>query len=276
MKISLIFSTYNSPKWLEKVLWGCVYQTDKNFEVVIADDGSNEETKHVVDYFINHTELNIQHIWHEDDGFQKCKILNKAILAAEGEYLIFTDGDCIPRKDFIEVHRHYSEPGYFLSGGYTKLPMSTSESITTGNIELGDCFNKNWLQRNGYSRDLNANIKLMKLTAGPTSSKILNSLTPTKPTWNGHNASCWKKDALIVNGYDSRLRYGGLDREFGERLIISGLKTKQIRYSAICIHLDHPRGYANAEGWKLNRSIRANNIKNKIYKTEFGIEQPSN
>ncbi len=269
MKISLIFSTYNSPKWLEKVLWGFQYQTDNNFEVVIADDGSKEETRKVIEHFINETDLDIQHIWQEDDGFQKCKILNKAIIAAKGEYLVFTDGDCIPRKDFISVHREYAEPGYFLSGGYFKLPMSTSEIISKEHIENGNCFQKKWLVEN----DVKPSIKFMKLTAGRLIGKIYNRLTPTKPTWNGHNASCWKLDAIAINGYDSRLRYGGLDRELGERLINFNLKTKQIRYSAVCIHLDHPRGYANEEGWKLNRSIRTKNQKEKLFKTEYGIEQ---
>ena len=130
MLISVIFTTYNSPLWLEKVLWGFDAQTDHNFEIVIADDGSREETRQLVERFARATERPIQHIWQADDGFQKCRILNKAIVAARGDYLILTDGDCIPRKDFVSVHRANAEPGSFLSGGYFKLPMSISQSIT--------------------------------------------------------------------------------------------------------------------------------------------------
>jgi len=96
--ISVIFTTYNSPRWLEKVLWGFDAQTDQDFEIVIADDGSREDTRQLIKRFARATDRPIQHIWQEDDGFQKCRILNKAIVAARGDYLILTDGDCIPRR----------------------------------------------------------------------------------------------------------------------------------------------------------------------------------
>ena len=269
MKITVIFTTYNSPKWLEKVLWGFCCQTDTNFEVVVADDGSTEETREVIQAIQSRGKIDIQHIWHADNGFQKCRILNKAIVAAKGEYIVMTDGDCIPRKDFIAVHRKHAEPGHFLSGGYFKLPMDTSKKITEDDVISERCFNKNWLKENGVK----SSIKLLKFTQSPLKAKLFNALTPTKRTWNGHNASCFKTDALKVNGFDERMRYGGQDREFGERLMNLGLKGKQIRYSAICIHLDHKRGYANKEDWERNYQIRAHTVASGVSKTDFGIEQ---
>src|SRR5688572_14083940 len=100
MKVSVIISTYNSHEWLQKVLWGFENQTYRNFEMVIADDGSGDTTRKLIDDFRCNSGLEIQHVWHEDRGFQKSQILNKAIQAAVSDYLIFTDGDCIPRKDF--------------------------------------------------------------------------------------------------------------------------------------------------------------------------------
>ena len=79
MLISVIFTTYNSPLWLEKVLWGFDAQTDHNFEIVIADDGSREDTRQLIERFARATDRPIQHIWQADDGFQKCRILNKAV-----------------------------------------------------------------------------------------------------------------------------------------------------------------------------------------------------
>ena len=104
MLLSVIITTYNSEVWLQKVLEGYCNQTETNFEVVIADDGSTENTKQIVDSFSQKFQFPIQHIWQEDSGFQKTKIINKAILEATSEYLIFTDGDCIPRNDFVETH----------------------------------------------------------------------------------------------------------------------------------------------------------------------------
>lgn len=269
LKISVIFSTYNSVDWLEKVLWGFFYQTDKNFEVVVADDGSKDETRKLVESFRAETNMDIIHVWQPDDGFQKCKILNKAIVASTGEYLILTDGDCIPRKDFVTVHREHAEPGYFLSGGYFKLPMSVSQLINRTHIESGECFTKNWLVANG----LTSSIKCLKLTAGPWFARVLNGVTLTNRTWNGHNASGWKSDALLVNGFDERMQYGGLDCEFGGRLINAGIKPKQIRYSAITMHLDHARGYVSDEVWRKNRIIRKTSIAQKIIATPAGIKQ---
>lgn len=268
-KISVIFTTYNSPEWLQNVLWGFDCQTDSNFEIVVADDGSGEETKKVIEAFTSRSDVPVQHVWHEDAGFQKCRILNKAIVASKGEYIVITDGDCVPRNDFVETHRKFAEPGFFLSGGYFKLPMSTSKKITEDNIRKGDCFNKSWLIENGVK----SNIKLMKLTAGPLRAKIYNALTTTNRTWNGHNASCFKSDAIAVNGFDERMRYGGLDAEFGWRLKHNGIKAKQIRYSAICVHLDHARGYVNDEDWKRNRAIRHKTVDEKLTVTPNGIAQ---
>lgn len=268
-KISVLFSTYNSPAWLEKVLWGFHYQTDDNFEIVVADDGSGEETRVVIEEFKAKTHRSVIHVWQEDNGFQKCRILNKSIIASTGDYIVVTDGDCIPRNDFIAAHRQAAEPGYFLSGGYFKLPMSISETIGMDNIMRGDCFNPSWLIQNG----MKSSIKFMKLRAGIRRAKLYNALTPTKRTWNGHNASCWKNDALRVNGFDERMRYGAEDCEFGDRLSNAGLRAKQIRYSAICVHLDHARGYVNDEDRQRNQAIRQVSIDEKVIETPAGIKQ---
>src|SRR5688572_30522466 len=104
MIVSVIISTYNNPAWLQKVIWGYECQTYKDFELIIADDGSWRPTKELVEKFQRESSLNIKYVWHPDNGFQKSAILNQAILVSSTEYLIFSDGDCIPRKDFVEIH----------------------------------------------------------------------------------------------------------------------------------------------------------------------------
>jgi glycosyltransferase involved in cell wall biosynthesis len=99
MKTSVIISTYNSPEWLEKVLWSYANQTEDSFELIIADDGSGEETAKLIANFKAQAEFPIVHVWQEDEGFQKTKILNKAILACRTDYIIMSDGDCIVRKE---------------------------------------------------------------------------------------------------------------------------------------------------------------------------------
>ena len=102
MQQSVIISTYNQPTWLAKVLCGYLEQTFKDFELLIADDGSDSRTAEVIANFQQIADFPVKHIWHPDEGFQKCAILNKATLAASADYLIFTDGDCVPRKPPIQ------------------------------------------------------------------------------------------------------------------------------------------------------------------------------
>ena len=267
MLTSVILSTYNQPKWLKFTLLAYSNQTDLDFEIVVADDGSTEETRVLIDEFKSSTSLNLKHIWHPDNGFQKCRILNRAIESADGEYLIFSDGDCIPREDFVKVHKEHSQEGFFLSGGYFKLPHDTSNRITDESISSGECFQTKWLKANGVPNTT----KLLKLTRSKLLASILNSVTPTKRTWNGHNASCWKSDALKVNGFDQRMKYGGEDVEFGYRLVNSGLVAKQIRYLAPCLHLDHPRGYVNKEDLSTNLAIRKSTLNDRMKFTNYGI-----
>lgn len=269
MKISVIISTYNSTEWLQKVLWGYFCQTHRDFEIVIADDGSNDATAALLDRIRNETDLVIRHVWQSDRGFRKCRILNKAVLAAEADYVLFTDGDCIPRKDFVAVHAKEAEPGCYLSGTYFKLPMATSKAISQEDIRSGRCFQIGWLRKHG----LGFWRKSYKIAAGPRLAAVLNRLTTTKCNLKGSNASAWKADVLAVNGFDERMPWGGEDREFGVRLINSGIRPKHVRYDAVVIHLDHARGYVDPDQVKANRTLRLHNEQQGVTTTGFGIHQ---
>ncbi|AWX43409.1 GalNAc(5)-diNAcBac-PP-undecaprenol beta-1,3-glucosyltransferase [Flagellimonas maritima] len=266
-KISVIISTYNSEEWLQKVLWGFNSQLFKDFEVIIADDGSRPKTKELLQCVSKEVFYNIIHVWQEDEGFQKSRILNKSVEACSAEYIIMTDGDCIPREDFTEVHYINKEKGYFISGGYYMLPMNISKMITKEDIEQQNCFNIQWLKEKGVPKTFKNN----KLTATGLISKFLNTFTPTNASWNGHNSSGWKKDILNVNGFDERMQYGGQDRELGERLFNFGIKSKQLRYSAVCVHLDHKRGYKTPESIAKNIAIRKETRNKKSVWTHYGI-----
>ncbi len=268
-KISIIVSTYNSEEWLKKVLWGFNCQTFTNFEVVVADDGSGPATRQLLEHIRQEVFYNIEHVWQEDEGFQKSRILNKAVLACHAEYIIMTDGDCIPREDFVEVHYINKEKGYFISGGYYMLPMNISKLISREDIVKQRCFNIHWLKDKGIPKTFKNN----KLTSRGIISKLFNTFTPTNASWNGHNSSGWKKDILNVNGFDERMQYGGQDRELGERLFNFGIKSKQLRYSAVCVHLDHKRGYKTPESISKNLAIRKETRREKAVWTYYGISK---
>jgi len=269
MKISVIISTYNAEEWLTKVLIGYQCQTWRDFEVIVADDGSRPTTQALVEKFAADYPVPLRHVWHEDDGYRRQEILNKAIPLAAYDYILFTDGDCIPRRDFVQVHAEQAEPGRFLSGGYCKLGMKASQHIGESDILGGECFDLGWLraqEKLGLSNSL-------KLGATPFTSQLLDRITTTKPTFNNCNSSAWKADLLAINGYDERMKYGGPDRELGERLENYGIAGKQIRHRAVCVHLDHARGYKTQESVQRNLDIRAQTRGQKIVWTPYGINK---
>lgn len=252
MKQSVVISTYNQPVWLNKVLLGYLNQTFTDFEVLIADDGSDGRTHEVINNFQQVVDFPIQHIWHPDEGYRRQTILNLALQAATHEYIIMTDGDCIPRPDFLEVHARSARPGCFLSGGYCKLPLDLSLALTPDDIESGRAFDVKFLRQHGL-QEFSPRLKLgLPVALAP----LLDMITPTKATWNNCNASGWKADLIAVNGFNEDMQYGGADRELGERLANYGVTGRQIRHQAIVLHLDHPRGYKTPATLEKNRAIR--------------------
>lgn len=269
MMVSVILSTYNAPAWLEKVLWGYASQTHRDFEIIIADDGSGDDTRALIQRMANEMDVPLVHVHQRDDGFRKCRILNKAVLHARSEYLVFSDGDCIPRADFLADHVAKAEPGHYLSGGYCKLSMAASRAIAQEDVVSGDCFRMPWLLEHGHQRQR----KDLKLTAGPRLAPWLNRLTTTRCNFKGSNGSAWLRDVLAVNGFDERMAYGSEDREFGVRLRNAGVKPRHVRYTAICVHLDHARGYVDDERYAFNRGLRKHNEKQGVKRTEHGLSE---
>jgi len=271
MRCAVIVSTYNSHEWLEKVVWGYAAQTDTDLELIVADDGSTDETRALLDELRREAPFPIQHVWHEDQGFRKCAILNRAIAETQAEYLIFSDGDCVPRRDFVATHLRLREPGRFLSGGYFKLPLELSRALTREDIQAGRATDPTWLRSQGIKRGF----KYLKVAARGPLAEVLNAITPTKVTWNGHNSSGWRADIVAVNGLDERMGYWAEDRELGERLMNAGIRPKQIRYNTTCLHLDHERPYKDPQVKSHNMNIRRETRARRAVWTDYGIVKRS-
>ncbi len=267
---SVILSTYNAPSLLERSLAAFAAQDTKDFELVIADDGSRPDTRAVIDRARREWSLPIFHSWHEDHGFRKCRALNLAILASTTDYLIFSDGDCLPRPDFVRTHLTLATKGRFLSGGYLKLSAEVSERLTIQDALEGRATSFAHLRKLGMRWSLRYQ---KRLSTSPFFSRLRDRLTTTAPTWNGHNASCWKDDALMVNGFDERMEWGGEDREFGMRLTNAGIKGLQVRFRTPCVHLDHARGYVNDHAQRVNAQIREKTRQSRSTRTAHGIAE---
>jgi len=243
VNVSVIVSTYNQPAWLEKVLLGYSRQDFGDFELVIADDGSGEETRRLIAGFAEKSGFPIRHIWHEDQGYRRSIILNAAILASRGEYLIFSDGDCIPRRDFVRTHVELREERHFLSGGSVYLSVEVSRAIKAEDVLSGRFADPGWLRSQGQRLGRHR----LRLVESGFRAALLDHLTTTNPTWNLNNASTWRDPLFAVNGMEMEMQYGGADRALGSRLENLGLKGKRARFRAVLLHLDHARPYKTKE-----------------------------
>jgi glycosyltransferase involved in cell wall biosynthesis len=256
VKIAVILSTYNWPRALELSLWGYAVQTYRSFQVVVADDGSGPETAETIERMRRETGLEIVHVWHEDRGFRKSEILNRAILATDCEYLIFSDGDTIPHRDLVERHRSFAEPGRYLAGGYVKLTAAVSERIGVEEVRSGRAVSLRWLWAQGLRPGRRA-LRFVPQRWGA----LLDRITTTPPNWHGNNASTWREHLIAVNGFDMEMGYGGQDAALGDRLRNLGIQPKRIRHRVPAVHLYHERPWQDLEGMRrigeMRRQIRA-------------------
>lgn len=268
MQISVILSTYNQPNHLDLVLTGYRVQTDQNFEIIIADDGSKSETAEVVKKHQKLAHLVIHHLWQEDNGFRKTTILNKAIKLSTSDYLIFSDGDCVPRCDFVEMHRKFAETEHYVTGAYNRLSLETTERVTTHLIESKRLFSPFWLASNGYIPKKG----FLRIILPNILGQLLDNFGKVDfGRFTGGNASCFRSDAMAIDGFNEDMTYGREDREFGTRLCNFGLTSKRLKHSTYVLHLEHERPYANEDVNSKNLKILTETIQTGRSKSASGI-----
>ena len=222
--VSVVISTYNNPNFLRLCLHSLCRQTRKPDEVIIADDGSTHETKETVSKFKNR--LSIQHVWQEDKGFRKARIMNKAFAVCKGEYIIQIDGDIICDRHFVEDHLREAKPGLYLNGSRGKFTEAATRELTL----------KEQFVPHFYSSGLKRRLNTMRLPF----------LTPffycykQKQKERDCNMSFWREDLYAVNGYDNEMvGYGSEDIDLPARLRRHGVRKRFIKFSAIEYHLYH-------------------------------------
>lgn len=271
MNTELILSTYNSPRALVLTLLSVARQTRRPDSVCVADDGSGPETAAAIaGVQARFPELRVRHVWHEDRGFEKNVILNKAIASSQADYLVFIDGDCLIHPGFIARHLELARPDRFLSGSLIRLDTPTTEAVTEEDVLQGRVFDRAWLARTGTFGKFSTRLKagLLPKWAG----HALEAVYPVGRNWCGANGSAFRAAILKVNGLDETMKYGGGDKEFGIRLENSGVKGRHVRFTAPLVHLDHPRGYKDAEKIRAHREkIRQARRSGKTW-AEAGID----
>lgn len=235
---SVIISFYNKPDYLKLVLAGFEIQSENNFEIIIADDGSEEKIVKEIESLSNQYPFRIKHIWQEDKGFRKNKILNQAILASESDYLIFIDGDCIPHPKFVEGHLEYKSKKTALTGRRVNLSQKITDILTPQKIK------EQFLQKKfllliadglfGKSYDVEKGFYFKN--------KFLRNLFNKKSRGLlGCNFSLYKDDIISINGFDERYEAPsiGEDSDVQYRLELNRVKIKSLNHIAVQYHLYH-------------------------------------
>lgn len=269
MESAVIIATYNWPWALELALWGFALQTDRRFRVVVADDGSGPETADLLERMRGETGLAITHVWHADRGFRKSEILNRAILAAGADYLIFTDGDLIPRDDFVATHHRLARRGRYLAGMTVRLPRAVSARITGEDVRAGHATDLAWLRAQGFRPGRHA----LRFSRSWRFNTLMDHLTTTPPRWRGGNASAWREDLVAVNGFEMLMGYGGQDAEIGDRLDNLGVRPLRVRFRAPTVHLWHERPWRDEALMQQNRAHRARVRRSGATRAQSGLAE---
>lgn len=233
--ISVIITTYNWPEALQLVLLALNKQTDKIFEVIVADDGSSLATKELITNMQASCQFPIIHVWQEDLGFRAAKVRNKAIAKSKGEYIIFLDHDCIPRTNFIQQHRKLMEKNFFVAGGRILLSAKYTKRVIQNKIPIWN--KKFWFfLRSKINGNINRCLPMLCLPLGWLRKLEKKSWQRTK-----NLIAIWKDDLISVNGYNEEfIGWGYEDTEMVVRIIKYGKYKKLGKFATDVIHLHHP------------------------------------
>jgi glycosyltransferase involved in cell wall biosynthesis len=268
-KATLILSFYNKMEVLKLVLASLELQSAKDFEVIIADDGSNKEVVSAINTYIGKSKLAIKHCWHPDNGWQKNKILNQAVREAASEYYIFVDGDCLLHKHFIREHLAYAENDIVLTGRRVNLSPRVTNKLSVERI-------KNGYLGNPISVDLLLDMPFGKVKDWEQGlylggSGLATWLNRKEKGILGSNFSINKQNFYDVNGFDERfeLPAAGEDTDIEHRLLRNGCKVRTVRNRAIQYHIFHQE--LNRPQYRL-KYLHENDAAQLTY-TPFGINQ---
>lgn len=266
--LAVVITTYNWPAALEGTLRGYLAQQRPPDELIIADDGSTVETKSVIDAFREQAPFPVKHVWHPDQGFRAGAIRNRAIQKSDSEYIVFTDGDCIPAPWFLEQHSRLAERNWFLSGNRILLSQEFSQKVLNEKIPVCDWNLYQWLQAR-RRKQINRFSPLFKFPLGRWYRRRL------AKRWEGAktcNLSVWKEDLLAVNGFDEDYTGWGMeDSDLVLRLIRNGIYHQDARFAAPVFHIWHPensRDQLEENQRRLQQLIETDRIQARV-----GIEQ---
>jgi glycosyltransferase involved in cell wall biosynthesis len=274
MKISVIVPTYNRPQVLRLCLLSLARQSVLPFEVLIADDGSGPETRAIVEGMQEtlKDKFPIRHVWQEDIGFRKPRILNETVRQSAGDYLIFIDGDCTAHRHFIKAHVESSHPDVILSGKRVEIGKElTDRLLKEGRVLNSLTLELLWDSLRGRSRKVEEAIQIKS----PWMRRALHRDRITPDGVWGCNFSVYKDLFYAINGCDEEFQDGSIeDNDIGIRVLNQGKQIRTVRALAIIFHLWHKSSWSfQNEKYQHNLAILKHRIENKELYCKNGIRK---
>lgn len=247
--VSIVVTTYNRADALAAVLRGLDAQADRAFEVLVADDGSRDDTRETVERFARASAVPMRHVWQEDRGFRAGAARNRAAAVARGDYLVFLDGDCVPRPDFVAQHRALAEPGWMVAGNRILLSEELTRDVLARAEPIHAWTEAQW--RNAAARGgINRTLPLRSLPLGPLRKLGARRWTRVRTC----NLGVWTADFHAVNGFDETYEgWGFEDSDLAVRLLNHGVRRKDGAFATGVLHLWHGENDRRFEGENWNR-----------------------
>jgi len=259
MRIAVILTTYNRPDALAAVLEGYFAQDMHEFEVIVADDGSTAETRQLIDDRARRAPFSVQHVWQEDRGFRAGAARNRALAATTADYVIFSDGDCVPPAEFVSRHRALAEAGYFVAGNRILLSERFTGAVLRESVPIHRWRHRQWVAA-WLRGDVNRLLPLLALPDGAFRKR-------SQQRWEGVktcNLGAWRADLERINGFDESYSGWGLeDSDLVIRLLHAGVRHKSARFAAPLFHLWHKewdRGQLEENQRRLNEILASGRI----------------
>ena len=262
--VSLIINTYNHPVALNIVLESIKRQTVLPDEVIIADDGSNDETIDLIIETGRSFPVSLKHVWQEDLGYRLARAKNKAVANSSGEYLIFLDGDLITHRRFVESHLTFARQGRLLSGGRVMLSPELSERI----MQEQRMPSRLSVLRKSRNRH--------NIVDNPLLARLLSHRSNTDLNMKGGNSSLFKSDYEKLNGYNEDfVGWGYEDSKFAVRALRSGMVKWKLRSCAVTLHLDHGENNKRQSGVRVAHNLQMLNAirKSGSIRCQYGLAQ---
>jgi glycosyltransferase involved in cell wall biosynthesis len=267
MLISVVVTTYNRPDALRAVLGGLLAQQDREFEILVADDGSRDDTRLLVEATAREATLALRHVWQEDAGFRAGAARNRAAAVARGDYLLFLDGDCVPRPDWIAQHRALAQRRWMVAGNRILLSEAFTRLVLASGTPIHQWNAEQW-KAAAARGDINRLLPLKTYALGPLRKLAARRWQRVRTC----NLGVWMSDLRGVNGFDEAFEgWGFEDSDLAVRLINHGTRRKEGAFATGVLHLWHRENDRRFEGTNWERLRKR--IATREVRAESGLDR---